>query len=184
MKLPSSMVAREADGSRMQEPVGWLDPLATLTFVAGQTERLKLGVSVLVLGYRNIVPTAKYIATLDALSEGRLILGVGVGWMKAEFEALQVPFEGRGERGDEALAAWKALFSGGHAYEGKHVRFPDLESNPPKSEADSYLGWAQRVPAASGEPSDFPTVFMQRLRPQTIWKAYGERSGTRDGRGP
>ena len=74
----------------------WLDPIGTLFFVAGCTERLKLGTTVLILGYRPPVQTAKAIASLDVVSEGRVILGVGVGWMREEFEVLGMPYDHRG----------------------------------------------------------------------------------------
>jgi alkanesulfonate monooxygenase SsuD/methylene tetrahydromethanopterin reductase-like flavin-dependent oxidoreductase (luciferase family) len=86
----------------------WLDPLGTLLFVAACTERLRLGTTVLILGYRPPVQTAKLLATLDVLSEGRAILGVGVGWMREEFEALGMPFDHRGARGDEQLEIFEA----------------------------------------------------------------------------
>src|SRR3954467_14448790 len=81
------------DGSFPGAGLGWLDPISTLTFVAACTERVQLGISVLILGYRPVVQTAKQIVTLDVLSEGRVVLGVGIGWMREEFEALQMPFD-------------------------------------------------------------------------------------------
>src|ERR1700740_3699127 len=74
----------------------YLDVLATLAFLAGITERVRLGVSVLVIPYRPAVLTAKQIATIQELSGDRMILGVGVGWMKPEFEALGVDRRLRG----------------------------------------------------------------------------------------
>ena len=69
----------------------WLDPIGTLFFIAGCTETLKLGSTVLILGYRPPVLTAKAIASLDHLSEGHVILGVGVGWIREEFTVLGMP---------------------------------------------------------------------------------------------
>src|SRR5207245_7134965 len=74
----------------------YLDPLATLAFLAGVTTRVGLGTAVLVLPYRPALPTAKWIATVQELSGGRLNLGVGVGWMAAEFRALGVDLRRRG----------------------------------------------------------------------------------------
>jgi probable F420-dependent oxidoreductase len=88
----------------------WLDPIGTLFFVAGCTERLKLGPTVLILGYRPPVHTAKAIASLDVMSEGRVILGVGVGWMREEFEVLGMPYDHRGKRADEQLALFERFF--------------------------------------------------------------------------
>jgi probable F420-dependent oxidoreductase len=80
-----------------------LDPLAVLPWLAGVTERIMLGSSVIILPYRSPLPVAKLLASVDALSGGRLIFGAGVGWMEGEFAALGVPFNERGSRTDEAL---------------------------------------------------------------------------------
>jgi probable F420-dependent oxidoreductase len=88
----------------------YLDPLATLAFLAGVTERIGLGSAVLILPYRPPLPTAKAVATIQELSGGRLKLGVGVGWMPAEFRALGVPRERRGALADEALALLRRAF--------------------------------------------------------------------------
>ena len=81
----------------------YLDPLTALAWLAGRTERIGLGVGVLILPYRPPLPTAKAIATVQELSGGRLRLGVGVGWMKPEFRALGVPRSRRGAISDETL---------------------------------------------------------------------------------
>ena len=81
----------------------FLEPLSTLNFVAAITSRIKLGTSVLIIPMRNPVLTAKQLATLDLLSEGRFILGAGTGWLPEEFEALNAPFRNRGPRMDEYL---------------------------------------------------------------------------------
>jgi probable F420-dependent oxidoreductase len=88
----------------------YLDPLTTLAWLAGATERIGLGTAVLVVPYRPALPTAKAIASLQELSGGRLALGVGVGWMAPEFEALGVPREQRGRITDTTLAQWRAWF--------------------------------------------------------------------------
>ncbi len=89
----------------------YLDPLTALAWLAAHTERIRLGTGVLILPYRPPLPTAKAIATVQELSGGRLLLGVGVGWMDAEFRALGVPFAERGRRSDEALAFFRTCFS-------------------------------------------------------------------------
>jgi len=89
----------DAEGSEGR----YLDPLATLAYLAGATTRVGLGTSVLVLPYRPPLPTAKAIATAQELSGGRLLLGVGVGWMAAEFRALGVDLRRRGPLTDETL---------------------------------------------------------------------------------
>ena len=87
------------------------DPVLTLTWVAAVTRRVRLGTSVLVLPMRHPLPLAKELATLHNFSEGRLILGAGVGWLKPEFAALGVPFNERGRRLDEGLAMMHAVWS-------------------------------------------------------------------------
>jgi probable F420-dependent oxidoreductase len=86
------------------------DPVLTLTWAAAFTKRIGLGTSVLVLPMRHPLPLAKELATLQNLSEGRLILGAGVGWMAAEFAALGVPFRERGRRMDEGIAMMRAVW--------------------------------------------------------------------------
>ena len=87
------------------------DPVLTLTWAAAYTKRVRLGTSVLVLPMRHPLPLAKELATLQNLSEGRLILGAGVGWLEAEFAALGVPFRERGRRMDEGIAMMRAVWS-------------------------------------------------------------------------
>jgi probable F420-dependent oxidoreductase len=88
----------------------YLDPLTTLAYLAACTSRIGLGTGVLNLPYRAPLPTAKALATVQELSEGRLKLGVGVGWMKAEFRALGVPRNRRGRLTDEALTFIRGCF--------------------------------------------------------------------------
>ena len=90
----------------------YLDPLTALAWLAGSTRRIGLGTGVLVLPYRPPLPTAKAVATVQELSGGRLRLGIGVGWMEAEFRALGVPYAERGRRSDETLAFLRRCFSG------------------------------------------------------------------------
>ena len=86
------------------------DPVLTLTWAAACTSRVGLGTSVLVLPMRHPLPLAKELATLQNLSAGRLILGAGVGWLEAEFEALGVPFRERGRRMDEGILMMRAVW--------------------------------------------------------------------------
>ena len=87
------------------------DPVLTLTWAAACTQRVGLGTSVLVLPMRHPLPLAKELATLQNLSEGRVIQGAGVGWLEAEFAALGVPFRERGRRMDEGIAMMRAVWS-------------------------------------------------------------------------
>jgi probable F420-dependent oxidoreductase len=91
------------------------DPLIWLTYVAAVTERIKLGTGILIVPQRNPLVTAKEVATLDVFSGGRVLLGVGVGWLKEEFDALGVPFADRGRRHDDYVEAMRALWAGGKA---------------------------------------------------------------------
>jgi probable F420-dependent oxidoreductase len=105
----------------------FLEALTTMAFLAGCTERVRLGVSVVVLPYRNPLYWAKVVTTIDALSAGRFVLGVGIGWMREEFEALGAPFEERGAVGDEHLEMWNVLVRDEHAsYEGRFHSFRDI----------------------------------------------------------
>src|ERR687895_2969751 len=87
------------------------DPLATFGFVAARTQRIRLATNVLVLGYHHPLEIAKRYGTLDAISGGRVILGVGVGTLAEEFELLGAPFRDRGPRADDALRALRASLS-------------------------------------------------------------------------
>jgi len=123
--------------------VPWLEPIGTLLFVAGCTERLRLGTTVLILGYRPPVQTAKLLSTLDVLSGGRVILGVGVGWMREEFEALGMPFDHRGARADEQLEVFDALFTQDlPSYSGRFYQFPEVgfQPKPPHGHLPIWVG--------------------------------------------
>src|SRR5246500_5613901 len=87
------------------------DPVLSLTWAAAVTQTVRLGTSVLVLPMRHPLPLPKEVATLQNFSEGRLILGAGVGWLEAEFAALGVPFRERGRRLDEGIAMMRAVWS-------------------------------------------------------------------------
>ena len=87
------------------------EPILTLTWAAAATQRVRLGTSVLVLPMHHPVPIAKQLATLQCLSGGRVICGIGVGWLEAEFAAMGVPFRQRGRRMDESIALLRALWS-------------------------------------------------------------------------
>ena len=98
------------------------DPLIWLTFVAGATSTIRLATGILILPQRNPVVLAKEIATLDQLSGGRVELGVGVGWLEEEFDAIGVPFRERGKRTDDHIEALRALWIAepGHLPGGLH----------------------------------------------------------------
>jgi probable F420-dependent oxidoreductase len=122
-----------ADGIWPGAPTGeCFDAIATLTFLAGFTQRIRLLTSVLVVPYRPAVLTAKLLTTADVLSGGRVIAGVGSGWMKEEFAALDTPpFEDRGAVTDEYIRAWKSLWTEDRpSIDGKFVKFDNVVFKP------------------------------------------------------
>ena len=109
----------------------WLEPVAMLAALAGVTRTIRLGTMVLVLPLRNPAYFAKEWATLDVLSGGRTILGVGVGWHEEEFRLMGVPHRERGRRMDEMLEAVTALWAGDNVtYQGAHYRFENVTIDP------------------------------------------------------
>lgn len=106
-------------------------PLATLSYLAACTERIGLLSHVVVLGYHHPLEIVKGYGTLDVLSGGRVILGVGVGSLRPEFDLLGRPFDDRGERADEAIRAMRASFGNpSPAHDGHHYSFGDVEVDP------------------------------------------------------
>ena len=117
--------------------VPFLEPLTTLALVAGVTERVQLGTSILVLPHRNPVLAAKMAATIDHLSEGRLVLGVGVGWMREEIELLGGNYDRRGPWSDEALAVMRACWRDARAvHHGEFFSFDEIGVFPKPSRGD------------------------------------------------
>ncbi len=107
------------------------DPLIWLSWVAGRTSKVRLCTGILILPQRSPVVLAKEVATLDVLSRGRVTLGVGVGWLKEEFDAIGVPFEERGPRTDEAIEALRVLWTQAEpTYKGKYYSFEAAKSHP------------------------------------------------------
>jgi probable F420-dependent oxidoreductase len=133
------------------------DPLEWLSFVAARTERLRLGTSVLIASQHNAVVLAKRVATLDALSNGRLTLGVGIGWQREEYEAVGVPYRDRGRRLDECIEAMRILWKEGpQSYHGRHFDFErvNLDTKPAQPEG---------VPLVIGGSSEFAARRAGRL---------------------
>lgn len=121
----SGKMARGAEDFDLPDPFVWL------TFVAATTSTIKLGTGILILPQRNPLIVAKEVATLDHLSGGRALLGVGVGWLAEEFAALGVPFEDRGRRLDEYVDALRCLWTADKAtMQGRYVDFRDCISRP------------------------------------------------------
>jgi len=166
----------------------WYDPIATLGFVAAITRRVRLLTSVVVLPYRNPFVMAKSIATLDVLSRGRVICGVGVGHLQAEFEALNVPYEQRGPMSDEIIKIMKELWAKPAAsYQGKYYQFTDVVLSPKPVQrphppiwigGNSRLAMRRAVLAADGwEPFQVtPEEYADRV-------GYGRQVAREAGRG-
>ena len=126
----SNSLVGQFDGSEPVE-VGVPDALSMLAFVASCTSRVKLGVSVLILPMRNPVITAHAVATLDVLSSGRSILGIGVGWNRDEFKTLSAPFEHRGARTDEYLEVIRRLWTQENpCFQGRYYDLGDVHFYP------------------------------------------------------
>jgi len=119
-------------GAGIGEASDYLELLATASFLAGHTSRVRLLTSVLVVPYRNPLITAKVLATIDVLSNGRLIVGCGVGWMREEFEAVNAPpYDERGAVATEYILAFKELWTSDNPFfEGQYCRFADVFFRP------------------------------------------------------
>jgi probable F420-dependent oxidoreductase len=165
-----------AEDGRIPTPpgTGLLEPLSTLSFLAAHTTDVRLGTAMVLLPQRNPVYTAKEVSTLDWLSNGRVDLGIGVGWLEEEFEALNVPWPRRGRRTDEYLEVLTTLWCDEtSAYEGEFYSLnpcsmfpkPVQHPHPPihiGGESDAALrrtaragqGWHtfNRTPAELAEP--------------------------------
>ena len=120
------------DDSPRSEP--WrnvYDPLMVLSYVAARTSNIQLGTSVLIMPYRNPIVTAKMFATLDQMSEGRAIVGIGAGWNAEEYDALGITFHQRGARTNEYLRLWKACWEPGPTtFHGRFFSFDNMHVNP------------------------------------------------------
>jgi probable F420-dependent oxidoreductase len=109
----------------------WPDPFVLLAAIGAVTKTILLGTSVVIVPYRNPLHVAKAVATVDLVSNGRYQFGVGIGWLREEFDALGEPFSERAARTREYLQVMKALWSGETAtFQGKYFSFPTLHSNP------------------------------------------------------
>jgi probable F420-dependent oxidoreductase len=161
------------------------DPLIWLAFAAASTSTIRLATGILILPQRNPLIAAKEIASLDRLSNGRLDLGIGVGWLREEFDALGIPFEARGARTDEYLQALRVLWSEVEAeFHGEFVDFEPVYCQPkPTQQAIPILvgGHSDRAARRAGELGD---VFFPAERPvetlaslHRLAKEYAEKAG-------
>ncbi|MFB3119863.1 MAG: LLM class F420-dependent oxidoreductase [Stenotrophomonas maltophilia] len=112
-------------------PAPFYEPISTLGWLAGITQRIEIGTTVLILPYRSVLETARACANIDQLSGGRFILGVGIGWAEQEFQALGVPYHQRGAMTNEYLEALRILWSQDVAtFEGRFVSFKEVNTAP------------------------------------------------------
>jgi probable F420-dependent oxidoreductase len=117
--------------SPIEPTTAMLDPLVALAFLAGLTSQVRLGTGIIILPQRNPLVLAKQVASLDVLSGGRLLLGLGVGYLEPEFRAIGVPLADRGTRSDEYLAAMRHLWADeAPAFDGKYVSFSGIDAYP------------------------------------------------------
>jgi len=133
--IPVGYTARYpySETGRMPAPdnIPIADPLVFLSFLAAVTKKLRLGTGILILPQRHPAYVAKEVATLDVLSGGRALLGVGIGWMKDEFDALGLSFADRAARTEEAIRAIRRLWEAQpQPFEGRFFRWGPVESNP------------------------------------------------------
>jgi probable F420-dependent oxidoreductase len=132
----------------------WPDPFSLLAYLAGRTQRIRLGASVIVLPYRNALVAAKAAATVDQVSGGRFIFGVGVGWDEAEFADLGLPFRERGRLSDDYIRAIKAAWASDvPEYSGAYVTFSGATFAPRPAQHPHPPIWVGGAPGAISAPA-------------------------------
>jgi probable F420-dependent oxidoreductase len=128
---PQTPYRGSADGSLPDDMQNVFDPLETLTYVAANTNKIALGTSVIDMLFHNPVVLARRFATLDVLSEGRAICGLGIGWSKDEYQASNIPFEHRGKRANEFVQALKKIWTDDIVeFKGKFYNIPASKIGP------------------------------------------------------
>lgn len=134
------------------------DPLIWLTWVGAATTTLKLATGIVILPQRNPAVLAKEVATLDQLTRGRMVLGIGVGWLEEEFDALGIPFEKRGARTDEYMQVLRTLWKSDDAtFDGEFVNFDGISMNPKPHTGTVPIhvgGHSKRAARRAGELGD------------------------------
>ena len=141
------------------------DPLVTLGWIAGWTERIGLGTSIVLVPLHNPMHLAKEVATLQELSGGRFTLGVGMGWHRDEFDFMGVEFEGRGRRADEAIRLMRALWNGERDFEGRVLVVPRRDRPSRARRRSPRSGSAAARSARSGGRSSSATPGIPRAAP-------------------
>ena len=171
-RYPYSKTGRMPGGEDMPIP----DPLVWLGYAAAVTTSLKLATGVLILPQRQPAYAAKQLATLDVLSGGRAIAGVGVGWLAEEFAAVGVPFEERGARTDESIQALRSLWSPrAEPFRGRFYRWEAAESNPRpvRPEGIPIVVGGHSAPAARRAARLGDGFFPARGGPEELARLFG-----------
>ena len=172
----------------------FLESLTALAFLAGCTERIKLGVSVLVMTYRDPVYWAKVVSTIDWLSKGRFILGLGIGWMEEEFAALgrKDIFKQRAKVGEEQIQVAKNLFTEEHCtYHGEYYAYDDIAFYPKAYDESAPIpfwmgGEGKGAQRRAGKYADAWFPYFARITPEELAARFGnvKRFAEEAGRDP
>ena len=150
--VPDHILAKPA--TTQHYGANWPDPFSLLAFLAGRTRRIQLGASVIVLPYRNALVAAKAAATVDQVSGGRFIFGVGVGWDEAEFRDLGLPFAQRGRMSDDYIRAIKAAWTADvPEYEGRYLSFGGARFSPRPVQQPHPPIWVGGAPGSLSAPA-------------------------------
>jgi probable F420-dependent oxidoreductase len=146
------------------------DPLIWMSWVAAKTERIKVSTGMLILPQRSPLITAKELATLDVLSQGRVMLGVGIGWLREEFECIGVPFKGRGRRTEEYVEAMRVLWADDQpTYHGETVNFTDARMWPKPLQRRIPMHFGGHTEVAARRAGRFADGFFPgRSRPDEV----------------
>jgi probable F420-dependent oxidoreductase len=161
MPYPGSKDGQMPGGDAVPIP----DPLIPLAYAAAITSKIKLATGIVILPQRHPLYLAKQLATIDILSHGRMLLGIGSGWMKEEFESVGVDFHARGARTDESIQAMRALWTENPTtFHGKHFHFHDVKSLPkPAQTAGIPIHVGGHSPAAARRAGRFGDGFFPTI---------------------
>ena len=172
MPYPGSKDGQMPGGDEVPIP----DPLIPLAYAAAITSKIKLATGIVILPQRHPLYLAKQLATIDLLSHGRMLLGIGSGWMKEEFEAVDVDFHARGARTDESIQALRALWTENPTtFHGKHFHFHDVKSLPKPAQAGGIpIHVGGHSPAAARRAGRFGDGFFPTIvNPEKLKEIFG-----------
>ena len=172
MPYPGSKDGQMPGGDDVPIP----DPLIPLAYAAAITSKIKLATGIVILPQRHPLYLAKQLATIDVLSHGRMLLGIGSGWMKEEFESVGIDYHARGARTDESIQALRALWTENPTtYHGKHFHFDDVKSLPKPVQAGGIpIHVGGHSPAAARRAGRFGDGFFPTIvNPEKLNEAFG-----------